>query len=143
MTVYDFETTALSEAGAWCALRHPASGQPLTCDGRPVRVLLAGPDGNRFRTARRQVRDSLLERFATAREAGDAAQLSALEAEAEILMAAALTLAWENIRLPSGDDLAWSEANARRLYRDLPWLLAQVGGFAADRANFLTASGTG
>lgn len=143
MSVFDIDTTALSEAGAWCPLRHPASGQPLTSDGEPVRVRLAGPDGTRFRTARRQVREALMERLAAARERGDAAALAQLEAEAEIEMAAALTLDWENVRLPSGERFACSPDNARRLYRDLPWLLAQVGGFAAERANFITASGTG
>lgn len=143
MSVYDIDTAALSEAGAWCALRHPASGQPLTCGGAAVRVLLAGPDGARFRTARRQVREALTDRLAAARERSDQTALSALEAEAEIEMAAALTLAWENVRLPDGEALPCSADNARRLYRDLPWLLAQVGGFAAERVNFIMASGTG
>jgi hypothetical protein len=143
MTVYHIDTSALSEAGAWCALRHPGTGQPLTSGGRPVRVLLAGPDAPRFRTARRHVRDALLERLAAARDKDDTAALAELEAEAEREMAAALTLAWENVRLPDGEPLACSTDNARRLYRDLPWLLAQVGGFAAERANFITASGNG
>lgn len=143
MTVYDIDTTALSEAGAWCGLRHPGTGQPLTSGGQPVRIRLAGPDGARFRAARRQLRDALLERLASARDRNDSAALAELEAEAEREMAAALTLEWENIRLPDGSALPCSAENARRLYRDLPWLLAQVGGFAAERANFITASGNG
>ena len=143
MSVFDIDSSTLSEVGAWCALCHPASGQPLMSDGLPVRVRVAGPDGARFRSARRQVRDALLERLAAARERADTAALAELEAEAEREMAAALTLDWENVRLPTGEAFPCSPDNARRLFRDLPWLLAQVGGFAAERANFITASGNG
>lgn len=133
---FDIDTTA-SEDGAWCVLVHPATGQPLAWGGKPVRVLMAGPDGARFRRACRQA----------AREApppdADEAALAEAEIAVECRLLAALTLGWENLHRPDGAVLDLSAEAARALYAERPWLRAQLARFVGDRANFVTASRNG
>lgn len=133
---FAIDTASRSDTGVWCALRHPGSGAGLTWNGRPVRVLVAGPDGGRFRAACRRAAESWRDDGARARDA-DA------EVEIECRLLAELTLDWENLTRADGVALAHSPAVAVALYRDLPWLRAQVAAFAGDRAHFIAASGSG
>ncbi len=98
----------------WCALRHPASGAPLTRLGRPLRVRLVPPGGRAFRAALHRRRDD---------DAG---------------LLAAITLDWEAFVAADGTALACDAATAAGVYRTRPWLCAQLAEFAAARAAALT-----
>lgn len=53
--------------------------------------------------------------------------------------AARATVAWSGIKL-DGQELPFSEENAKNLYKRFRWLRQGVQQFISDRANFLTAS---
>lgn len=144
-SVFEIDTATLADAGMWCAMVHPATGAPLSCGGAPVRVRVLGTDGLRFRALRRAFAARNAERLMAAGggEAGEGEKRAALELELEAELAAAATLGWENLRRPDGEAYPFSTENARRLYLDRSWILDQVSGFIAERANFLTASGQG
>lgn len=127
--VFEIDTTSLADEGRWCHLKHPVSGAAL-----PARVLLLGCDGERFRLLRH--------RLAARRREALLRQEEDVDAGLELELATHATIGWENVDGPDGAALPFSVDNARDLYRRRGWVLQQVMGFVADRANFLKASGT-
>ena len=137
-SVFDLDTSSLADEGVWCRLVHPVSGAPLAARGEAVRVRVLGIDGARFRALQRRVAARRNEHLLEGRGRID----PEVEAELALDLLAGATLGWENVYLPGGAAFAFSAANARRLYGERPWIAEQVDRFIADRANFLTASGT-
>jgi hypothetical protein len=132
------DTTKAAEDGAVLEIRHPTSGAVLSNgDGRAVTLTLAGMDSQRARKAERQATNRRL-RMGGRR----AISVTADELDNDSLdLLAACTLAWSGFAV-DGSELECNAENARRLYRQFPWLREQAQQYIDDRANFLTTSQT-
>lgn len=137
-SVFDLDTSSLADEGVWCRLVHPVSGAALAAGGRAVRVRVLGIDGARFRALQRRIAARRSDHLMANRGRLDAD----VAAELDLDLLTGATVGWENVYLPGGVEFAFSQANARRLYGERPWIAEQVDRFIADRANFLRASGT-
>lgn len=132
------DTTKVAEEGSTLEVRHPTSGAVLSNgDGRPVTLTLAGMDSQRARKA---------ERLATNRrlKMGGRRSFSVTADELDndaLDLLAACTLAWSGFEVDKAE-MECNVDNARRLYRQFPWLREQAQQFVDDRANFLRGSPT-
>jgi hypothetical protein len=134
----DFETldvAAAAEEGAVLHLKHPTTGALLfdtDADGdtAAVTITLAGGDSDRVKAVQRAQVNRRLQR-----RARDPMTAEEVESEAIDVYAAA-TLSWTNIAL-GGEALACTPANAKKLYRRMPWVREQVDQFIYERGNFL------
>jgi hypothetical protein len=133
------DTTKAAEEGALLEVRHPTTGVVLANgDGRAVTLTLAGMDSARARKAERQATNRRLKQSGRGRSlgvTGDDLDNDALD------LLAACTMAWSGFEL-DGQQIECSAENARRLYRQFPWLREQAQQFMDDRGNFLRASPT-
>lgn len=135
----NLDTTKLSEDGATLEVRHPSTGAILSNgDGRAVTIVLAGMDSNRARKSERQATNRRLK--ASGRGRGLGLTGDDLDNDALDLLAAC-TLAWSGFDL-EGQPLECNPDNARKLYRQFPWLREQAQQFVEDRSNFLRVSPT-
>jgi hypothetical protein len=132
------DTTAVAESGAVMKVRNFATGEVLmTEDKKPVTIVLAGEDSERFKKADFANRNRRIDRM----QGGvRGAKASAAELDSDNLeMLVAVTIGWSNIAIDGDDELPFSHDNARVLYTKLPWLREQAQAFVLDRTNFLKA----
>lgn len=118
------------EAGLDVEILSP-DGKPLGPDG--FRIKIAGVDSKRFRSIRREFISDDLARQTTADltpEEQDDRQIRTL---------ARCTLSWSAVRL-GGEELPFTEVNARMLYRRFPFIRDQVEMKAGRRAAFMMRS---
>lgn len=95
--------------------------------GLSIRV--AGPDSDRARQAQQELSDELI--------AEEKLNLSAGEiVERSIRYVAKITLGWEPAIKMDGKEMAYSEANAVKLYTKYNFIYEQVNKAAGNRANF-------
>jgi hypothetical protein len=132
------DTTAVAESGAVMKVRNFATGEVLmTEDKKPVTIVLAGEDSERFKKADLANRNRRIDRMQVGVRG---AKASAAELDSDNLeMLVAVTIGWSNIAIDGDDELPFSHDNARVLYTKLPWLREQAQAFVLDRTNFLKA----
>lgn len=131
----DFSRTA--EEGSWLAIEHPVTGEPLTTDGKPVRMLLLGRDSAAYRKAAHKAQDA---RLRNAGRSGGLRNLSSESLEREgMRVLAACVVRWEGI-VVDGEPLEFSPAAALELFDRFDWIRQQVDSFIEDRSNFLGES---
>lgn len=136
MDLSTLDTTASAEAGAKMEVVHPTTGAVLLqSDGKPISVMLAGEDSDRYRKADRRISNRRLATASTGRRVRATAE--GIEADRlEVLVAC--TISWEGIGFDGGEKECTPES-AREAYKKLPWLREQADAFIVDRANFLKA----
>lgn len=138
MNLSELSTTKHSK-GRVMNVEHPSTGEPLCdeVDGKKVMVTiqLLSQDSDPYKAASKKAADRRLAQ--QLKRGGRKLQLSSTDLEADSLeILVASTVGWENVVL-SGEALPFSTENARRLYRELPWIKEQADAFIGDRGNFL------
>jgi hypothetical protein len=133
------DTVKASDEGSVLQVRHPTTGAVLANgDGRAVEIKLAGTDSERARKAERSALNRRL-KMGGRRGAGT---LTAEELDNDALeMLAVCTLAWSGFVM-DGQEVECTPENAKRLYRQMPWLREQAQAHAEERSNFLKVSPT-
>lgn len=129
-----FDTVKHAEAGMDMLLRF--NGVALKDDktGQPVTIRLMGKDAGDFRRRSHEIANKRIELSATK---GVQLNFSSEEMELEhIELLVMLTKGWSGISL-DGAELAFSEDNARKLYKRFPWLREEVDKFTGTRTNYL------
>lgn len=130
------DTAPVAEAGAVMSVLHPVSGAVILSNGKPVTIILAGEDSERFRRADIANRNRRLAR----QQQGRPGRVSVQELESDNLeILVAVTIGWSGLSIDDDGELPFSPDNARALYTKLPWLREQAQAFVLDRANFLKA----
>ena len=123
-------TTDDSE-GEFLHLLNPGNGDPLTKDdGSSVGIYLLGRDSDAYRQAQRKVTNRRL-----SQKSSTSITAERLESEANDILAHC-TVSWNGI-VYKGEELECNAANAKRIYKEIPWLKEQVDEFVAERANYL------
>lgn len=137
MDLLTLDTRDGANTGAIMDVENPVTGEKLkTADGAPVTITLLGLDSDRLKKRQNELTNDVLKKGFRPK------RVTAEKGEDDRLTTLALaTVGWENIDL-GGEKLDFSQDNARKLYRRLPWLAEQVDAFVGDRANFLKASST-
>lgn len=133
MDLGQLDTSAVAEDGVDLQLKHPGTLTPLTQDDQaetPISIRLAGADSARFRKAERANRDKRLR--GGLRRPPTAAELDADGLE----LLVQCTLGWSGI-IVDGQQLEFTPANVRILYKRFQWIREQVDLFMGDRQNFL------
>lgn len=136
MDLSTLDTADLANQGAVMHVHSPlgpvwvedADGKPTDV---PVTITLLGDDSDIItRFDRASVNQNL--------RGGQVLTAEISEAKA-INRAARATIGWSGINL-DGEELSFSEENAKKLYKRFRWLRQGVQQFISDRANFLKAS---
>jgi hypothetical protein len=127
------------EDGVPMEVVHPETGQVLRDEsGQAVTITLLGEDSEVYQSMERASTNRRLKQAQRGRRGGLTAEQLAAEA---LELVVACTVGWSGVVF-AGGVLAYSEANARKLYTALPWLRRQVEQFIADAANFFGSSKT-
>lgn len=126
-------TTDRASEGAVLELRLPSGAPMLTDDKKPVTITLLGHDADVVtelanEQANRHFRQGLGAKITAE---------GALANEIELLVKA--TVSWSGLVF-EGEELKCTPDNARRIYRDFPFIRDQARAFMSDRANFYRAS---
>ena len=129
----DLNLTEKAEQGADMVLEHPVTGEPLSQDGKPITIKLAGTDSSAYRKKQRTLQNNRLQKLSRGKKI-----LGSSEAE-DCDLLAACTLGWSGIT-EGGKAIPHSHAAAAALYIKHGWIREQVDLFIADRANFFTAA---
>jgi len=131
MTAFDLSqlnTRVACEEGADLEVLHPVTKEKLGCV-----IRLIGADADSYRDAMNRRVDARV----AALQRGKTATAEDNERE-QIALLVAATRNWTGI-VENGEALKFSEAEAKRIYTQYPWLAEQVNAFITDRANFLRA----
>ena len=117
--------------GEFLHLLNPGNGEPLVDDtGAAIGLRLLGKDSEIYRAAQRSVTNRRLNLKGNASITAER-----IETEANEILAKC-TVAWTGIVF-KGETLECNVANAKDIYKEVPWLKEQVDEFIAERANFL------
>jgi hypothetical protein len=139
---FDFEasidTVPLSEQGVRLELRN-ARGDVMASKGKPVAVIVLGPDSAKYRATIDEITRARLAEAQKAKETG--VELKEEPNRFTIEVIAALTKSWENVHDQKGDSVPFTPENVKALYA-YPVIRDQVDAFISKRANFLKASST-
>ena len=129
----DLSSLVPSTAAATMEVLHPGTGDVLP----GVTITLIGQDSPEYQKAERALVQRRLRQSKGFRQKAipDAEEI----VEANFQMAVTCTKGWTGIDW-KGEDLAFSDTNARMLYKELPWLVEQILAFIQDRANYLGKS---
>ena len=123
--------TADDSNGEFLHLMNPGNGEPLTNDdGSNVGIYLLGKDSDAYRLAQRKITNRRL-----SQKGNTSITAERIEIEANEILANC-TVSWTGI-VYNGEVLVCDIANAKMIYKDLPWLKEQVDEFVAERANYL------
>jgi len=136
MDLSQFDTVSAADRGASLQLSHPLTGAPLVDEAskQPVTINVLGADSHKYTDLLHRAKNKA--RAALAKH-GKKAVRTAEETEAEELeVAVKCTVGWSYVSW-QGQPLPFSEANARMLYTERPWVLEQVQEFMEDRTNYL------
>jgi hypothetical protein len=130
------DTVKAAEEGFVLEVRHPATGAVLSNgDGTSVTLTLGGMDSRRAKTVERGALNRRLKQ-----NSGRRSTVTAEDIEADALeVLAAITLGWSGF-IVDGAAIECTPENAKRVYRQWPWLREQAQAAAEDRSNFLKAS---
>lgn len=116
-------------------LLHPTTGVEMTHDGKPVTLMIQGPQAPDMLAVDRAVQNK---RLKTAQRTGRI-NITSEEIEAETIEKLATSITgWANLQ-QGGRELVYSHVMARKLMTDYPWMRNQVDQFFRDEGNFLTA----
>lgn len=142
---FDFaqiDTRKHSEQGMPLTIRKPDGTVLHDKDGKPVSIMLLGPDSSKYRQV---TRDSVRKRLAQ-RASGNAAQVSDAdieEAERDAIeLLVACTVSWLGVYTPQGEAIPCTPDNARALFVAYPVVREQAEAFIANRVHFTPASPT-
>ena len=127
----DFDLLTIQEAMqdfSWLTINHPRTGEPTS-----MRIKVAGPDSETYKSIDRRVSNKRLNAIRKAKNGLTVEQLTAFDFE----MIIGITLDWEKISW-SGEPLPFSQDNAKMIYTEFPFIRDQVNEFAGDRANFFS-----
>lgn len=136
-----FDTVTASEEGVLLELRDVQTGEVITDDdGKPITLLLAGPDSERARKAeyaatnrRIKMRGRRTDRPITVEEMQEDAF--------EVLIAC--TIAWSGFAFPGEtQEPECTPQNVRQVYKRYPQIRRQAEAFRQNEANFLKPSPT-
>ncbi|MBP7548676.1 MAG: hypothetical protein KA761_00200 [Gemmatimonadaceae bacterium] len=138
------DTRSLSEQGVWLTLK-TLDGEPLKgYRGRPVRLLMHGPDSEKFRralrvaTAKRMAPEAIdAERKADPVELAEQAERDSIE------MLVTCIKGWENVPSKDKAEVRFTREAARALITAYPIIREQAEQFYAFRRNFVLASSSG
>lgn len=127
----DISPTKACDKGYELELRHPATKKPLG-----VFITVLGKESSAYRQHIRDIEnEAIRKRFERSQKGGEPDLPTAEKREkGEIALVAAVTTGWRNVVL-GGEELPFSEANARKLYAE-PWIRAQVDAAVHDLGNF-------
>lgn len=119
------DSRAGANKGAVLNVLHPVTQKPIG-----TRITLLGTDSDAYQAfsheqmvnklSKAQVKGLLIEDF---------------EDEGYELLAT-LTVGWEDM-VVDGEEVPFTQANAKKIYKRFPWLKEQVDRFIANRANFI------
>lgn len=124
-----FDTVPLANSGAPCYLKDIRTGRPTA-----MYITVLGMDSDAFQ----QIKLERARDMALRREQGNFSELTPEERDAlTIDTLARLTVGW-SIK-SGGQDVEFSVAKAREIYKAYPAVREQVNVFMAERANFLPA----
>lgn len=126
-------TTKACNEGAEVEIRHPVTNVPL---GMTIRVL--GRDSDTFKQHTRDLLNARLRREAMAQKRGkdlDVRTVEGIEQENMDLLVIC-TMGWKGVSY-GGSDLAFEEANVRKIYKEFPWIFDQVNEAIGTLENFL------
>jgi hypothetical protein len=133
MDLSALDTRKAADEGAKLQLRHPVEDSPLTKDdGSPITITLVGSDSATFKRAMQVQADRRLKS-----NNRRSISMQSIEDDAIDLLSAA-TIGWDGI-VVDGEELPFSNENAKALYERFPWIREQVNAFIGERANFLKA----
>jgi hypothetical protein len=128
MDLSTLDTRKGSDSGFELQLLHPTTREPLDAF-----ITVLGKDGDAYQQKSAEIKRRRLGRLARGVESAAAVDLA--EAEARELLAAC-TNGWKGIAR-DGQEIAFSESAAVRLYADFEWIYEQVDAAIHNRANFL------
>jgi len=115
-------------------LLHPTTGQPLESDGKKIKFSLVGSDSPAYLKAERAVTNARLQAAQRLGKRGKVTSEVIEDGALDIL--AASTTGWTPFQF-KGELFTFSNANAKRLYKEAQWIREQVDAFVHDRGNFL------
>lgn len=122
-------TAKSPDAAVDMPLRSPTDGEIIP--GVIIKVL--GPDSTAAKKIQHTIGNKRLKQVA---KSGGRLNLDMEQAETDNLeRVVACVTGWEGVAL--GEPLDFSPDNARRLFKEAPWVMEQVRDFVTDRANFL------
>ena len=121
------DNTAIN-AGSWLTVEVP----PALDDGTPMRIKLPSVDSEAYVKAAAEYRRTLAKHKLMV---GDE---SPVGREADVLLYATVTLAWEGVT-KGGAPWPCTLQNVVQLYSKLPWVIRQVRAFVVTDANFIQA----
>jgi hypothetical protein len=133
MDLQRLDSQQAADSGAIMTILNPVTLEPIVDDdGQEMWIRVAGEDSELYQAATRLVSNRRLQ---VAFERGRGLRVTAEELEQETLTRLAkCTLAW-HLQM-NGELLTCTEAEAKKLYKRLPWLREQVDKFIVDRSHF-------
>lgn len=132
MDLTQFDTKSVANTGVPMPVHLPDGSPLLKPDKSPVTITLLGHDSDLLTKVRNSQTNASL------RGAPITAEIARTN---EINLFAKATVAWDGIGIGE-EETEFSEENARRLYREFPWIRDQVRTFIYDRSRFMKASQT-
>lgn len=130
-TLKSLDTVTGAENGAEMTIINIQTGTPMQGKDGEARIKLRGFDAETYRA------DLDREIARINEQKRKSASTPADNRKAEIEVLARNTLGWSNLMETQDKELEYSQANARMLYTNFPWLREQVQAFVEDRRNFL------
>lgn len=141
MDLSSLDTSAQASKGATLELRDPMTDSVLRDEdsGEAVTLTLIGSDAKSYQQAAHKSLNRRLNKKIT--KAGRL-KLSAEELEDDAFALLLIsTTGWSHV-IVDGNELQFSEINARMVYERFPWIREQADEFINDRMNFLGNSST-
>lgn len=126
----DLKNLQPSDQAVEIPILHPTSGESLG-----ISIFVFGSDSSAYRKASSDLQTKRLARLGPAKM-----RLTAAEIEEDTLdLLAHCTDSWKGVTY-DGKELKCTHDEAKKLYRELPWLREQIDRAISDRANFIQAS---
>tara|TARA_Y100000296_G_scaffold84935_2_gene119609 strand:- start:948 stop:1376 length:429 start_codon:yes stop_codon:yes gene_type:complete len=139
MDLSELDVQAAAENGAAMQLMHPATGEPLEHDGKPITITLMGADSAAFRrsVALAMAKQSKARDVDLSKATGEEIMATFDKGErAAVEHLLAVTIGWDNI-VWEGEVLPFSRENAAMVYSRHRWIRDQANKFIGDRTNYL------
>lgn len=112
---------------------HPVTFEPLENEGKPVVIVLHGPDSQAQKKVVRGFQNDAIKQGMKKKKMNISSEQ--LEARA-LALDVASTADWKNLTY-EGKQLKCTPENVKKVYSELPWLREQVEEFISERSNFL------
>lgn len=135
----EIDTKTLSDKGVDMVVTKLNSDEPLLAkNGKPVTIIVLGPDSDVYRDISRTQVKKRLRQQADNKKIGDI-DLEDIESEA-LAMMVSCTVGWKNVLDLEGKEIPFTAEGARSLYSNYPIVREQVDAFVVNRAHFIKAS---